>query len=355
MRKDVLTYLLLAVIVTSCQSHKREDKSILFSGNPIFPGWYADPEGIIFDNEYWIYPTYSDHYINRDSITGLSEIQLENQRRSINKQYLIQTFFDAFSSEDLVEWKKHPHVLTINDIDWASYSLWAPSIIRSNDKYYLFFSANDIQNDSEPGGIGVAVSDNPAGPFVDAIGEPLIGKFHNNAQPIDQFVFKDDDGQIYIYYGGWRHCNVAKLSNDLLSIELFDDGERFREITPENYVEGPFVLKRNSKYYLMWSEGGWGGPNYRVAYAIGESPLGPFNRVGTILQQDSTIARGAGHHSVITIPNSDEHYIVYHRRPLNTDNPHHRETCIDILTFDENGYINPIKMTSEGVNMRLLK
>ena len=355
MKTQSLSILLLLIIVFSCQSNKKQSENETYSGNPIFPGWYADPEGIIFDNEYWIYPTYSDHFEFPDTTIGRSLEQLAMQKNAINKQYLIQTFINAFSSNDLIEWKKHSHVLDIKDIEWASYSIWAPSIIRANNKYYLFFSANDIQSDTEIGGIGVAVSDHPAGPFTDAIGKPLINEFHNEAQPIDQFVFKDDDGQHYMYYGGWRHCNVVKLSNDLLSLELFEDGELFKEITPDNYVEGPFVLKRKNRYYLMWSEGGWGGPNYRVAYAIGNSPLGPFKRIGTILEQDSMIARGAGHHSVLTIPNEDEHYIVYHRRPLNTDNPHHRETCIDRLTFDEDGFIDPVKMTFEGVKKRTLK
>ena len=66
----------------------------------------------------------------------------------------------------------------------------------------------------------------------------------------------------------------------------------------------------------MWSEGGWTGPDYSVAYAIGDSPFGPFKRVGKILQQDPAIATGAGHHSVINIPGTDQWYIVYHRRPL---------------------------------------
>ena len=200
----------------------------------------------------------------------------------------------------------------------------------------------------------MAVSDSPAGPFVDALGSPLIQTFHNGAQPIDQFIFKDDDGQYYMYYGGWSHCNVVRLSKDLLSLEPFEDGETFKEITPENYVEGPFVINRKGIYYMMWSEGGWGGPNYSVAYAKSDSPLGPFKRIGKILQQDSTIATGAGHHSVLHIPDTDDYYIVYHRRPLNTDNGNHRETCIDIMTFDDEGFINPIIMTTEGVKKRIL-
>ena len=115
-----------------------------------------------------------------------------------------------------------------------------------------------------------------------------------------------------MYYGGWKHCNVVKLRSDLLGLEPFQDGTMYREVTPEQYVEGPFMLKRNGKYYFMWSEGGWGGPDYSVAYAIADSPMGPFKRIGKILQQDPQVATGAGHHSVIQIPGKDEYYIVYH-------------------------------------------
>jgi hypothetical protein len=105
----------------------------------------------------------------------------------------------------------------------------------------------------------------------------------------------------------------------------------------------------------MWSEGGWTGPAYSVAYAMADSPLGPFKRIAKILQQDETVARGAGHHSVINIPNTDDWYIVYHRRPLSETDGNHRETCIDRMYFDENGLIKPVKITFEGVEKRLLK
>lgn len=117
----------------------------------------------------------------------------------------------------------------------------------------------------------------------------------------------------------------------MLSLEPFEDEKIYKEITPEHYVRGPFMMKRGGKYYLMWSEGGWGGPDYSVAYAMGDSPLGPFSRIGKIMQQDSTVATGAGHHSLISLPGTDEHYIVCNRRPLGTDNLHHRQLCIDIL------------------------
>ncbi|WP_170164429.1 glycoside hydrolase family 43 protein [Sinomicrobium pectinilyticum] len=294
------------------------------NNNPVFEGWYADPEGIIFDNKYWIYPTYSAPYDK-------------------------QVFFDAFSSPDLVHWTKHEKVLDTTSVKWAKRAVWAPSIIKKGDKYFLFFGANDIQSDEEYGGIGVAVASRPEGPFKDYLGKPLIDKFHNGAQPIDQFVFRDADGKHYLIYGGWKHCNIAQLNDDFTGFIPFENGEIFREITPENYVEGPFMFIRDGKYYFMWSEGGWTGPDYSVAYAIADSPMGPFKRIDKILQQDMDIATGAGHHSVIKVPRKDRWYIVYHRRPLDETDRNSRETCIDEMHFDDNGFILPVKITVEGV------
>jgi beta-xylosidase len=155
-----------------------------------------------------------------------------------------------------------------------------------------------------------------------------------------------------MFYGGWRHCNIVKLYNDFTGFVPFEDGETFKEVTPEGYVEGPFMFIRNGRYYFMWSEGGWTGPDYSVAYAIADSPFGPFERVGTILKQDENVARGAGHHSVIQVPGTDEYYIVYHRRPLNETDGNHRETCIDRMYFDDEGFIKPVKITFEGVQAR---
>lgn len=320
MRLLILVLILNTSIAVSAQE---------YSGNPLFPGWYADPEAVIFKNKYWIFPTYSAPY---------------------NKQ----VFLDAFSSSDLTRWKKHEHIIDTASIKWAKRAMWAPAIIQHQKKYFLFFAANDIQNDQEYGGIGVGVADKPEGPYKDHLGKPLIDKFHNGAQPIDQFVFRDDDGQLYMYYGGWRHCNIVKLNNELNGFIPFEDGTTFKEVTPQGYVEGPFMFKRNGKYYFMWSEGGWTGPNYSVAYAIADNPTGPFIRKDKILQQDPNIARGAGHHSVINIPGTSEYYIFYHRRPLTETDGNSRETCIDELRFDENGNILPVVITKEGVKKRKL-
>lgn len=314
--------MVLAVAALSLATTNMAQKKKM-SGNPVFPGWYADPEAVVYNGEYWVFPTYSAPFEE-------------------------QTFLDAFSSPDLVNWTKHPRVLDNSNVKWVRRAMWAPAVIHANNKYYLFFGGNDV-HEGEVGGIGVAVADRPEGPYKDALGKPLINEIVNGAQPIDQFVFKDDDGQYYMYYGGWGHCNMVKLAPDLLSIVPFPDGVTYKEVTPKNYVEGPFMLKKDGKYYFMWSEGGWTGPDYCVAYAISDSPFGPFERVGKILEQDDKIARGAGHHSVIKGNGKDEWYIVYHRRPLTETDGNHRETCIDRMYFDKNDFIKPVKMTVEGV------
>jgi beta-xylosidase len=324
--KYVLPFALFFCILAAVQGQNAK----AFSGNPILKGWYADPEAVIFGKEYWIYPTYSDKYEK-------------------------QVFLDAFSSTDLVQWHKHEKILDTASVKWARRAMWAPAIVQKDKKYYLFFAANDIQSDNEYGGIGVAVADHPAGPFKDQLGKPLIGKFYNKAQPIDQFVFKDKDGQYYIIYGGWQHCNIARLNNDFTAVVPFADGTMYKEITPRNYVEGPFMFIRNNKYYFMWSEGGWTGPDYSVAYAVGDSPFGPFKKIGTILQQDTAIATGAGHHSIIHDQKKDSWYIVYHRRPRGETAANHRVTCIEPLYFDEKGFILPVKLTFRGVDKQTLK
>jgi len=320
----VLLALSVSLLAFACTSQKR-----LTSGNPVIEGWYADPEGIVYGSTYWIYPTYSDAYHR-------------------------QVFFDAFSSPDLVNWTKHERILDTAAVSWADSAMWAPSVIAHKDKYYFFFGANDV-HEGQVGGIGVSIADQPQGPFRDAIGKPLINEIVNGAQPIDQFVFRDADGSHYMYYGGWGHCNMVKLNDDLTALVPFSDGEIYKEVTPKDYVEGPFMFMRDNKYYFMWSEGGWGGPNYRVAYAISDSPFGPFEREGTILAQDPNIATGAGHHSVIQVPGADEYYIIYHRRPLEETHHNHRVTCIDKLEFDGNGKIKPVQMTFSGVSARPIK
>ncbi len=280
--------------------------------NPVFPGWYADPEIHHFEGRFFIYPTYSAPYEE-------------------------QTFFQVFSSKDLVEWTSEGVILNFAGIPWSTNrAAWAPSVATKDGRYYIYFSAGD------GAGLGVAVSDQPTGPFIDAIGKPLVSEYHHGAQPIDAHAFLDDDGQAYLYWGGHSKALMAKLKSDMISL-----AEAPIDITPADYVEGPFMLKHQDKYYFMWSEGGWGDPSYRVAYAIAASPYGPFERVGVVLQTDPTVATSAGHHSVLRV--GDRHVICYHRRPLTETSPHHRVTCLEWMDFDGDGKILPVKLTNEGV------
>ncbi|MCU0451483.1 MAG: glycoside hydrolase family 43 protein [Bernardetiaceae bacterium] len=348
MRKFLLPILgLLALVWFACgggntpagQEAPTDSLGTKTSGNPIFPGWYADPEAIIIGDRYWIFPTFSDAFDR-------------------------QVFLDAFSSADLVNWTKHPRIIDTTAVKWAKQAMWAPAILPKDGKYYLFFSANDVQNPQSRyyqagksftfGGIGVAVADRPEGPYRDLLGKPLVSQFYNQAQPIDQCVFQDTTGQYYMVYGGWRRCNLARLKPDFSALEPFADGDTVKEITPEGYVEGPIMFRHRGLYYLMWSEGNWTDSTYRVAYGTAATPLGPFARQGTILQADTTVATGAGHHSVLHPPGTTDWYVVYHRRPIPSQGRDHRVVCIDKMEFAPDGSIKPVRITFEGVPARPL-
>lgn len=322
MRKILMPLLCsVSFLLNDAAAQTNSDKKT--SGNPIFPGWYADPEAVIMNKTIWVYPTYSAPFEE-------------------------QVFMDAFSSTDMVNWQKHVRIIDTNAVRWAKKAMWAPAMIQKGGKYYLFFAANDV-HEGEIGGIGVGVSDKPEGPFKDLLGKPLIGTIENGAQPIDQYVFEGNDRHYYMVYGGWGHCNIVRLKPDFTGVMPHEDGTTFKEITPNGYVEGPIIFTRKGKQYFMWSEGGWTGPDYRVAYAMSSSLWGPWTRIGTVLQQDSAVATGAGHHSVVQLPGTDEWYIFYHRRPLGDTNPHHRVTCVERLNFDAEGRIQKVTITTEGV------
>lgn len=339
MNRTLLFAIFLVVIHSSLSGQKG---AIIYCGNPLFDGWYADPAIAIYENKYWVFPTFSARFDD-------------------------QVFLDAFSSIDLVNWEKHPRILDTTAVAWAKRAMWAPATIKKEGKYYLFFAANDIQapfsrwwnpdihSEEDIGGIGVAVADRPEGPYTDLLGQPLIREFYNQAQPIDQFVFQDRDGQYYMVYGGWGRCNIVKLNRDFSGLLPFEDGDMAKEITPEGYVEGPVMFYRGDLLYFMWSEGNWADDSYNVAYAITDSPFGPFNRIGTVLDPDPAIATGAGHHEVLNIPGTDDWYIVYHRRPVPNQDRDHRVVCIEQMHFDNNGHIIPVRISVEGVKSRPLK
>ncbi|MBC7807737.1 MAG: family 43 glycosylhydrolase [Akkermansiaceae bacterium] len=290
------------------------------SGNPVFPGWYADPEIHCFAGRYYIYPTTS-------------------------RPFAEQTSYECWSSDDLTDWRNEGVILDFRDVPWSTnYAAWAPSCAERNGKYYLYFSAGD------GAGIGVAASDTPTGPFRDAIGIPLVSGYPHGAQAIDAHCFVDDDGKAYLYFGGHGVCVVAPLTPTMCAFN-----RAFRDITPSpGYVEGPFMIKRRGKYHLMWSEGGWTDHSYLAAYGVSDSPYGPFEYGGKILENNPEVANGAGHHSVLKLPGTDDDWVIcYHRRPLTETNGNHRVVCVDRLRFREDGTIAPVTLTNEGVPAHL--
>lgn len=284
-------------------------------GNPVLPGLYADPNVAVFGDTYYIYPT-------TDGYPGWGG-----------------TYFKAFSSKDLVNWKDEGKILDLpTDVPWGPSRAWAPTIAERNGTYYFYFCAN--------GNIGVATSNSPAGPFKDALGKPLVASGAYSGQMIDPQTFVDDDGQAYLYFGNGS-LYVAKLNDDMISLKTTP-----QNITPSNFREGVFTFKRAGKYYLTWSEDDTGSENYSVAYAMSDSPIGPFTKIGTILSKDLSLGiKATGHQSVLKIPNKDEYYMVYHRFAMPNGDGTHRETCIDKMEFNADGTIKTIKPTLEGITV----
>lgn len=299
--------------------------------NPVLDGYYADPE-ILYSKKtgkFYLYPT-------SDGFPGWSG-----------------TYFKCFSSSDLESWKDEGVIIQLGkDVTWASANAWAPCIeekkIDGEYRYFYYFCAKQQ--------IGVAVSDNPTGPFVD-LGKPLINSRpagQRGGQEIDPDVFTDPvSNKSYLYWGNGYMAGV-ELNDDMTSIKPGS----LKILTPDRtFREGVYVIFRNGTYYFMWSEDDTGSPNYKVRYATSTSPLGPLTIPKdniVIMRDDKQAIYGTGHHSVVQLPGRDEWYIVYHRltRPKGIKLPspgYYREICIDKLEFNSDGSIKPTKPTLEGV------
>ncbi|WP_165828823.1 RICIN domain-containing protein [Flavobacterium sp. HTF] len=278
------------------------------SGNPLFTG--ADPEIHYFNNKYYIYTT---------AIYG--------------------TQFHAYSSTDLTNWHDEGLIFDLfPDSPWAQYNGWAPAVVFRNNKYYFYYTAETK--------IGLAVGNTPIGPFTD-IGAPLIATDPYTDDIIDANVFIDDDGQAYIYYGGSGKSRmvVRKLNADMVSLATGPT-----DITPQNYTEGPYMVKRKGVYYMTYSNGAWYNDTYNVQYSTSNSPMGPWTYRGKILSSNIE-DKGPGHHGVLKMGNCDEYYIVYHRYENGTSGD--RKIAIDRMYFNSNDLIEPVNMTNYGVAPRI--
>lgn len=300
--------------------------------NPVLAGYYADPEILYAEKtgKFYIYPT-------SDGFTGWSG-----------------TYFKAFSSPDLVHWKDNGVILDLaKDVSWAKRNAWAPCIIEKKIngkcKYFYYFCAAQK--------VGVAVADNPLGPFKDS-GKPLIDKLPEGVrggQQIDPDVFTDPKtGKSYLYWGN-GYMAGAELNDDMTSIKAGTT----KILTPDDtYREGTYVFYRNGKYYFTWSEDDTRSENYKVRYGIADGPLSkivvPAKNLVVAKDKDAGIY-GTGHNSVLQIPGRDEWYLVYHRFnypkgiQMGDAAGWNREVCIDKLNFDANGMINQVIPTHKGI------
>ena len=296
--KRALVYLFFLLGLGSVQGQK-----------PILPDFHADPSIHFWDGRYWLYPSTDE--------PG-STTWLEMKRWS------------TYSSVDLVNWVDEGQIFSLDDIDWASNAAFAPDAMKWKDKYYFFFPAG-FQ-------IGVAVSESPNGPFKDALGKPLIPKEAvKDVLSFDPCIFVDDDMTPYLYYGGGDGVAMVKLKENLIEL----DGP-ITKIPLKNYGEGIWVHKRKGTYYFSYPihiERD-GKTKQLLAYSTSDSPYGPYEYRGVILDNDSRNS----HHSIIEI--KGRWYLFYH---IQGPSPYERRVCVDYLDYFEDGSIREVKMTKEGI------
>lgn len=287
------------------------------TGNPVIPGYFADPTIKKFGDTYYMYAT------TDGSGAGFGPAQV-------------------WTSKDFVNW-------TLMPMNWPdSHWIWAPDVIRHTDgRYYYFYC--------QPCIIHCGVSETPRGPWKNILGESeavlVPDRFVTNAITLDGQTFVDDDGSVYLYWGTWGiykgfGCGAGKMTPDLKG---FTETRLIPNTEAVDFFEAPFVLKRNGIYYFMYSSGSCHDHTYRVQYATSDHPLGPYEYKGCILEtnEDGTV-HGPGHHSILK--EGDDYYIVYHRH----DNPHsnrgfHRQLCMDKMEFEADGSIRKVIPTHKGV------
>lgn len=248
------------------------------NGNPILPGYFADPNIYYEDGTFYIYST-------TDGI-GCGEGPSQ-----------------VWSSNDFVNWTN----LLMN---WPKTQwVWAPGMVKSHEKYYLYTSTGIHE-------IYCGVSDSPIGPWENAVGKGkpfMTNGQYGNIGALDAGLFTDDDGSIYMVFGNGT-AGVGKLNPDMTT---FAEGPV--DITDQlpNYMEGSFLIKRNGIYYLMYSVNSTASPYYHIEYSTSTSPMGPYvhgkNNPILKINDDKTI-RGPGHHSVFEY--NDQYYIIYHKLEL---------------------------------------
>lgn len=282
---------------------------------PLAPPYYADPALAAFDGRYYLYPT----------TDGLPDWSADA--------------FRVLESDDLRTWRERGEVLRLGrDVAWASRNAWAPAIVERDGTYYFYFTAEDS--------IGVASAPTPTGPFTDS-GRPIVpgGSFPGRA--IDPSVFVDDDGTAYLVWGNGV-ANVARLNPDMTSI---DAGTVVSWEHP-SFREAAHIHRRCDQYYLTWSENDTRDPDYRVRWATGASPSGPWEDRGILVEQSPEEGIFAtGHHSILRIPGTDEWVIAYHRFAVPGGDGFRREIVIDPLHHLPSGDLEVVAPSADAIRI----
>ncbi|MDO7888029.1 family 43 glycosylhydrolase [Hymenobacter cheonanensis] len=294
--------------------------------NPFITNQFtADPSARVFNGRVYVYPSH-------DIPCGPGRGRLG---------WFCMEDYHVFSSANLADWTDHGVLVTQNKVPWVqpdSYSMWAPDCVFRNGKYYFYFPTTPKDTTGGKGfRIGVAVADQPTGPFVP---QPLPIK---GVRGIDPNVFVDKDGQAYLY---WSQGNIygAKLKDNML--ELAAEPQTLGQLPTQGLKEGPYLFERQGTYYLTYPH--VANKTERLEYATSSSPLGPFTVRGVIMDESPT-GCWTNHHSIIEF--NHQWYLFYHHNDLSPKFDKNRSVRLDSLFFEPNGVIRKVTPTLRGVGL----
>ena len=295
----------------------------LSAQNPVIRDQYtADPTARVFDGKVWLYASH-------DIISPV-----EPERR-----WFCMADYHCFSSEDLVHWTDHGVILDQKDVPWGNpegYSMWAPDCVERGGKYYFYFP--NAPKEGRGFAVGVAVADRPDGPFTPQE-KSIQGVFG-----IDPCCLLASDGNAYLYWSGMGFSG-AKLQDDMTEL----DGAPVRLDTPlpaGGLKEGPFVFEREGKFYLTYP---WVQDRTEsLVYAMADSPLGPFEYKGKIMEK-SLSECWTNHHSFVEY--QGKWYLFYHHNDYSPDFDKNRSVRIDKVRFNPDGTIEQVTPTYRGVGV----
>lgn len=296
------------------------DTTFIAKGNPVINYKYtADPAAMVYDGKVYLY-------------AGHDECPPDKNHYLLN-EWLV------FSSSDLITWTEHSVPLRASDFKWASGEAWAAQVIERNGQFYWYVT---VEHQNKGKSIGVAVSDSPVGPFKDARGSALITNEMTDQTPkmmwddIDPTVFIDGDGQAYLFWGNVQ-CYYVKLKENMTEL----DGE-IQKVNLTAFTEAPWIHQRGEWYYLSYASG---FPE-KICYAMSKSITGPWEYKGVLNELAGN--SNTNHQSIIEF--NDKWYFIYHNGGINTaGGSFRRSVCIDRLYYNEDGTMQRVQMTSEGI------